>query len=65
MDEMIRMVKGAQPPDQQMGPISLPGERGFEKKKKRLREGIPVSAATLKLLERLGDGFEIPPLRRG
>ncbi|MGA2954975.1 MAG: Ldh family oxidoreductase [Thermodesulfobacteriota bacterium] len=65
MDEMIRMVKGAQPPDQQMGPISLPGERGFEKKKKRLREGIPVSAATLKLLERLGDGLEIPPLRRG
>lgn len=65
MDEMIRMVKGAQPPDQPMGPISLPGERGFEKKKKRLREGIPVSAATLKLLERLGDGLEIPPLRRG
>jgi LDH2 family malate/lactate/ureidoglycolate dehydrogenase len=64
MEEVIGQVKRAQRRNEGGGPISLPGERGWEKKNRRLREGIPVLASTLKLLDQLAEELGVPVLRR-
>lgn len=64
MAEVIGQVKGAQRRNEGGDPVFLPGERGWEKKKRRLRDGIPVLVSTLKLLDQLAEKLGVPVLRR-
>jgi LDH2 family malate/lactate/ureidoglycolate dehydrogenase len=64
MDEMIGQIKDAKLPEGSTEPIYFPGERGFARKEKRLKEGIPISASTVKLLDRLSDDLGARRLKR-
>jgi L-2-hydroxycarboxylate dehydrogenase (NAD+) len=64
MDEVVGTVKGARLRDPVGQPVSLPGERGWREKKKRLREGIPLKATALEALDRLSGDLGVDPLRR-
>ena len=64
MEEVIGQVKRAQRRDGERDPVFLPGERGWERKNRRLREGIPVLVSTLKLLDQLAGELGVPVLRR-
>jgi LDH2 family malate/lactate/ureidoglycolate dehydrogenase len=45
--------------------VSLPGERGWTRRDRRMQEGIPVLGSTLDLLDRLGNELGLPLLKRG
>jgi len=64
MEEVIGQVKRSPRRKEGGDPVSLPGERGWEKKNRRLREGIPVRVSTLKLLDQLAEELGVPVLRR-
>lgn len=64
MDEMIGQIKDARQPEGSIEPVYFPGERGFARKEKRLKEGIPISSSTLKLLDRLSDELGVRRLKR-
>jgi len=64
IDEMIAQVKGARPREKEQGKIYHPGERGFLRKEKWDREGIPMLSSTLQQLDPLADGMDLPRLRR-
>ncbi len=64
MDEMIGQIKDAKLPEGSTEPIYFPGERGFARKEKRLKEGIPLLASTVKLLDRLSDDLGVSRLKR-
>jgi LDH2 family malate/lactate/ureidoglycolate dehydrogenase len=65
MEEVTGQVKRAQRRNEGEDPLFLPGERGWGKKNRRLREGIPVLGSTLKLLDQLAEELGVPVLRRG
>jgi LDH2 family malate/lactate/ureidoglycolate dehydrogenase len=64
MDEMVGQVKDAKLPEGNTEPIYYPGERGFARKEKRLKEGIPLLGSTVKLLDRLSDDLGLSRLKR-
>jgi LDH2 family malate/lactate/ureidoglycolate dehydrogenase len=63
-DEMIAQVKKVPLGKGGQGEIHHPGERGFLRKKKWLREGIPMLSSTLQQLDRLAEGMNLPRLKR-
>jgi LDH2 family malate/lactate/ureidoglycolate dehydrogenase len=64
IDEMIGQIKDVQRPDGAEGPVYLPGERGSERKQKGLKEGIPMLASTISLLDKLADELGVGRLTR-
>jgi len=64
MDEMIGQIKNATRPEGSTEPIYFPGERGFARKEKRLKESIPILPSTVKRLDRLSDDLGIMKLTR-
>lgn len=64
IDEMIGQIKDVQRPDGAEGPVYLPGERGSERKQKGLKEGIPMLASTISLLDKLADELGVGRLKR-
>jgi len=64
MDEMIGQVKDAKRLEENPEPVYLPGERGFERRKKGLMEGIPMLASTIRLLDKLSDELEVKKFDR-
>ncbi len=63
-DEMIAQMKRASRRDGDQGEIYHPGERGFLRKNKWLREGIPMLSSTLQQLDQLAEGMNLPRLKR-
>jgi LDH2 family malate/lactate/ureidoglycolate dehydrogenase len=64
MDEMAGQIKDAKLPEGNTEPIYYPGERGFARKEKGLKEGIPLLGSTVKLLDRLSDDLGLSRLKR-
>ena len=64
MDEMVGQMKDAKLPEGSTEPIYYPGERGFARKEKRLKEGIPLLGSTVKLLDQLSDDLGLSRLKR-
>ena len=64
MTEMIGQMKGAQSPNDDRADIYHPGERGFLRKNKWIREGIPMPSSTLQQLDQLAEGMNLPTVRR-
>jgi LDH2 family malate/lactate/ureidoglycolate dehydrogenase len=63
-DEMIAQMKKASPGEGAQGEIHHPGERGFLRKNKWLREGIPMLSSTLQQLDRLAEEMNLPRVKR-
>jgi len=63
-DEMIAQVKGASRRDGDQEEIYHPGERGFLKKSRWLREGIPMLSSTLQQLDQLAGELNLPGVKR-
>ena len=63
-DEMIAQMKKASPGEGVQGEIHHPGERGFLRKNKWLREGIPMLSSTLQQLDRLAEEMNLPRVKR-
>ena len=62
--EMIEQMKMASHLDGDQGEIYHPGERGFLRKTKWIREGIPMLSSTLQQLDQLAEGMNLPRLKR-
>ncbi len=64
IEAMIAEIKKADSSDRNEEKIWLPGERGFRRKKKWSKEGIPLIPSTLQQLDLLADGLKLPRLKR-
>ena len=64
MDEMVGQIKDAKLSEGSTEPIYFPGERGLARKEKWLKEGIPLLASTVKVLDRLSDDLGVNRLKR-
>jgi L-2-hydroxycarboxylate dehydrogenase (NAD+) len=63
-DEMIAQVKKASRRDGDREEIYHPGERGFLKKSRWVREGIPLLSSTLRQLDQLAEEMNLPKVKR-
>jgi len=63
-DEMMAQVKKVSRRGGDQGEIFYPGERGFLRKNKSIREGIPMLSSTLRQLDQLAEGMNLPGLKR-
>jgi LDH2 family malate/lactate/ureidoglycolate dehydrogenase len=61
MDDMFDSVKSTSPAEGQTR-VYVAGEPEAESEKRRLREGIPINATLMGLVNDLARGLGVPPL---
>ena len=59
MDAMIQAINDS-PPSAGFQQVLVPGQRAYATQQERLREGIPVNAATMAALQSLSEEYDVP-----
>jgi LDH2 family malate/lactate/ureidoglycolate dehydrogenase len=63
-EAMIAQLKKASRPEKSQEEVYCPGERGFFRKSRWLREGMPMLSSTLKQLDQLAGELNLPGVKR-